>query len=101
MVRSRTTDLSNLLHTLCENVYFQPPTGTLLKYPCIVYKLDKIEKRHADNVPYDINSRYSLTYITKDPDDVVRFELVKIPMCSFDRYMISDNLNHYYYTLYY
>lgn len=94
-------NLSDILHRYASNVYFQPPEGTKLRFPCIVYKLDGIETRHADNAPYSIDSKYSITYITRDPDDPIRFELVKLPMCRFDRFMASDNLNHYTYTLYY
>ncbi len=100
MGRSR-TDLSAILHEFCPNVYFQPPTGTSLQYPCIIYKLDDIEVKHADNAPYSIHSRYFVQYITRDPDDVTRYELVKLPMCKFDRYFPADNLNHYNYTIYY
>ena len=100
MVKPR-TDLNDLLHTFCDNVYFQPPTGTSLSYPCIVYTLDNLDSVYADNAHYDINSRYTLTYITRDPDDENRIELVKLPMCRFDRHYKSDNLNHYVYTIYY
>lgn len=101
MARRPRSELSDILHGFVSNVYFQPPTGTMLKYPCIVYKLDNIEAVHADNVVYDVNSRYEITYITRDPDDENRYELAALPMCRFDRHFTSDNLNHYTYTLYY
>lgn len=100
MVRPR-IDLSDLLHRYCSHVYFQPPTGTNLIYPCIIYKLDDIDTAHADNAPYYVNIRYSMQYITRDPDDAVRFELAMLPMCKFDRHFPADNLNHYNYTIYY
>lgn len=101
MARRPRTELSAILHGFTPNVYFQPPTGTMLKYPCIIYKLDNIEAVHADNIVYDVNSKYELTYITLDPDDENRYKLAALPMCRFDRYFASDNLNHYTYTLYY
>ena len=100
MVRPRRS-LSEILHEFCPNVYFQPPEGTLLKYPCIVYKLDHIDTVFADNVPYDFDSRYAMTYMTTDPDDENRYRLLTIPMCKFDRTFPSGNLHHYTYTLYY
>ena len=100
MARSR-TKLSEILHGYCPNVYFQPPTGTLLKYPCIIYSLSKIESIHADNNPYVLGSKYDLTYITRDPDDETRYALAKLQTCKFDRAFTSDNLHHYAYTLYY
>ena len=97
----RIDGLSPILHAFAPNVYFQPPEETKLKYPCIVYELDDIDAFYADNAPYCFNSRYSLTYITRDPDDEKRYGIAKLPMCKFDRFFTSDNLNHYTYTIYY
>lgn len=101
MARRARTDLSRILRGFTSHVYFQPPTGTLLEYPCIIYKLSDIEAFHADNILYDLNSKYEVTYITRDPDDENRYNIAMLPMCSFDRSFVSDNLNHYVYTLYY
>ena len=85
-----------------ENVYFQPPTGTKIKhYPAIVYELADQNDLHADNHVYRRLYRYTVKYITKDPDDPLRDELDDLPYCSFDRPFVSDNLNHYVYTIYY
>ena len=100
MVQSR-PKLCSILSEYCSNVYFQPPTGTLLKYPCIIYSLSKIESKHADNNPYILSSKYDLKYITRDPDDETRYALAKLMLCRFDRAYQSDNLHHYVYTLYY
>ena len=100
MARSR-SDLSALLHGFCENVYFQPPTGTKLNYPCIIYNLNKINVLHADNDPYHVHDKYDVTYITRDPDDPNIHNLAMIHLCSFDRSYASDNLHHYAYSLYY
>lgn len=101
MAKRPRAELSDILYTFVPNVYFQPPTGTKMVYPCIIYKLDDIEARYADNVVYDVNSKYEITYITRDPDDENRYKLAFLPMCRFDRHFVSDNLNHYTYTLYY
>lgn len=84
-----------------RNVYFQPPTGTKLQYPCIVYSLANANDVHADNKIYRRLYRYTLAYITKDPDDPKRDEIDDLPYCSFDRLVVNDNLNHFYYTIYY
>ena len=95
------------LHSiLCEllgsrNVYYQPPTGTKLQYPCIIYNLDNANDVHADDLIYRRLYRYSLTYITKDPDDPMRDKIDDLQYCRFDRYFASDNLNHYTYTIYF
>ena len=30
-----------------KNVYYEPPSSLLMKYPAIVYSLDDIDKRYA------------------------------------------------------
>lgn len=95
-----------LLHRILENVlgsknvYFQPPTGTKLQYPCIVYKLADANDQHANNKIYRRLYRYTMTYITKNPDDPKRDEIDDLMYCSFDRFFTSDNLNHFVYTIY-
>lgn len=100
MARPR-TKLSAKLHELCDNVYFQPPTGTKLTYPCIVYKIEDMNIRFADNSPYSLCNEYSLIYMTRDPDDNVMFDIVKMPMCSFERQAPNENIYHNYYRLYF
>lgn len=89
------------MHGLCgENVYFQPPTGYMLKYPCLVYEFTGVEKRHADNIGYSLYGEYDLTYITRDPDDPVKLEIAALPMCSMGRAYEKDNLYHFSYKIY-
>jgi hypothetical protein len=92
--------LSELLHTFCKNVYYQPPTGTKITYPCIIYDLDRPDVTFADNVPYALYDQYSLKYITRDPDDQVRYQIIMIPLCSADKPYIADNLYHHPFRLY-
>lgn len=96
-------DFQTFLETLKgdRNVYFQPPPSVKMNYPAIVYNLADIENNHADNLSYIQNTSYTLTYITKDPDDVMIKTLLKLPMCIFDRFYTADNLNHYIYTIFY
>lgn len=99
----RRPELHNLLCELLgsRHVYYQPPTGTKLQYPCIVYNLDAANDMHANDHIYRRLYRYSLTYITKDPDDPMRDKIDDLQYCSFNRFFVSDNLNHYTYTIYY
>lgn len=83
-----------------KNVYFQPPTGTKLIYPCVVYSLSTANDVHANNNIYRRLYRYTVTYITKDPDDPKRDEFDDLRYCAFDRFFTSDNLNHFVYTIY-
>lgn len=100
MARPR-SELSAILHEICDNVYFQPPTGTKLTYPCIVYSNDRIEVVHADNAPYALYVSYSIKYITRDPDNEARFKIARLPMCRAEKFYTADNLYHYPFSLYF
>ena len=92
--------LSDALHSLCENVYFQPPTGYQLKYPCIIYEFKGIEKRNADNLGYMVYGIYDILYITRDPDDDTKISIAMLPMCRMGTTYEKDNLYHYSYKIY-
>lgn len=84
-----------------DKVYFQPPQNTKIVYPCIIYKRDDIETKYAGNKPYNNVQRYSVTYISRDPDDPKAKKLAELPMCAFDRFYTADNLNHDVYNLFF
>jgi len=88
--------LQTLLETVLgsRNVYFQPPPTLEMKYPCIVYNLDNMNTKFADNNPYRIEKRYSLTIIDKDPDSLIPDKIALLQKCMFDRHFVTDNLNH-------
>lgn len=84
------------------HVYFQPPDGRLLEYPCIIYELASIDAQHADNKPYAVFNEYQVTLIDSNPDSPLKDELrVLLPGTRFDRFFVSDNLNHWVYNIYY
>ena len=91
--------LENLLGS--RNVYFQPPESVRMSYPAIVYSLDNIENRHANDSVYHMRDRYSVMYITQNPDDQAIRVIASMPLCRFDRHYKADNLNHYVYTIYF
>ena len=66
--------LSEILHEICDEVHFQPPTGFKLKYPCIIYELERMNVRRADNAAYTLYDEYLITYITRDPDDSTKLK---------------------------
>lgn len=91
--------LVNLLGS--ENVYFQPPESYKISYPCIVYERSNSNTKFADNLPYKRYKRYTVTVIDYDPDTEISDKVEDLPLCTFDRFFVSDNLNHFIYTLYY
>lgn len=102
MSKSR-VDLQYLLEDILGSryVYFQPPESIKLKYPCIVYERSDIRTVKADNLKYTVQKRYTVTYISEDPDSDVPDKLIQLPYCSFDRHFISGNMNHDVFDLYY
>jgi hypothetical protein len=84
-----------------RNVYFQPPESLKISYPAIVYNLADIQTLSADNAVYRQYTAYQITLIDKDPDSEFIRKMALIPMCRFNRFFTSDNLNHFVYTLYY
>ena len=101
---SRRLQLSDIFHNVLgvKNVYFQPPTSTQIKYPCIVYKRTGYNTLKADNKLYRAIDRYQITYITKDPDSDVPLQILgTFEMCSHNSRFTSDNLYHDVFDLYY
>ena len=95
-----------LHHKLVEilgsnNVYFQPPASLTMTYPCIVYEREYGRTEFADNAPYTHTKRYSVTYISRNPDDPVPDKIAMLPMCLFSRFYTADNLNHTIHNLYF
>lgn len=84
-----------------RNVYFQPPDGGKMSYPCIVYERERIDSEHADNKPYLHRKRYSVTVIDRDPDSPIPDRIAAFPKCRHDRHFENDNLHHDVFTLYY
>lgn len=100
---SSRTDLQELLESILgsRNVYYQPPTSITMQYPAIVYSRDDIENFNANNKPYRLVNGYMVTLIDKNPDSEVVGKLANLPMCSYDRHYVADNLNHDVFTLYF
>ena len=83
-------------------VYFQPPTGTHIQYPCIVYSKDSGDALYANNHAYRYSQRYQVTVITREPDcDLPKQILEHFQMCRMDRQFASENLYHNVLILYY
>ena len=93
--------ISSVFHRICSNVYFQPPGGHKLTYPCIVYSLNDLDSMYANNEVYHFDAKYSVQYMTRDPDDPAIFEIARIPTCRMSSSFTSDHVHHYQYNLWY
>lgn len=82
------------------NVYFQPPTSVTLKYPAIVYRLNRIKPSHADNGVYVTMPSYTVTVIDPSPKGVIAEKVAMLPSCIHTSSFKKDNLNQDTFTIY-
>lgn len=104
LIAKTRTDLQKELETLLgsRNVYYNPPETLQMKYPCFVYNFREIQDRKADDTHYNMRTSYSLQYITSRVDSKMRIKVLEhFQFCRFDRFFVSDGLNHDNFVLYY
>lgn len=82
-----------------EAAYFQPPTK--MQFPCIKFERDDSFVSHADNVMYWFLKRYQVTVIDRRPDSAIPDLVEALPHTAFDRFDVTDGLNHWTYNLYF
>lgn len=99
----RRLELQAILENILEsnNVYFQPPATVKLSYPCILYERTSSDTKFADNRQYLFKHRYKITYIDRSPDNDKIMALSELPLCVYDRFYVSDGLNHDVFNIYY
>lgn len=101
---SQRPTLSSKLHAIADpagtEVYFQPPENKQLVYPCIVYELEDVNIRFADNGPYSLFDRYQVTLIRHDPDSDLIRKILSLPHSSFSRHFATSGLNHDVFVIY-
>lgn len=93
--------LQTLLAGLAPYVYFQPPSSIHMNYPCIVYNLNNMSTKFANNNPYNVEKQYMITVIDQDPDSTIPDQVAALPKCRFDRHFVNDNLNHNVFVMYF
>lgn len=84
-----------------EHVYYQPPETVKMHYPCIVYEHSYDRIAHADDLPYKTDSVYTVTSISRNPEDQTPERIGMLRGASFDRHFVADNLHHYVYRIRY
>ena len=84
-----------------SNVYYQPPEGLKMEYPCIRYNRSYINTGRADNFSYRNMNQYTIYVIDKKPDNPVIEKILGLERTSFDRHYVADNLNHDVLTIYF
>lgn len=104
----RRLQLQTLLETIIgprsdgqKNVYFQPPAGVKIVYPCIIYSRNAGDTKFANDKPYNQTVGYQVIVIDANPDSLIPGKVASLPLCKFNRHYTKDNLNHDVYNLYY
>ena len=72
-----------------------------MEYPAIRYSRVDINSRKADNANYSSFNLYEIIVIDKRPDNDVIQKILELPLASFDRHYVSNNLNHDVINLYF
>lgn len=83
-------------------LYFQPPEGEKLKYPCIVYGRGTPITRHANDEKYLKLRNFDVLLIVADAEDTELSEkLEDIKYSRPGKPYMSDRLYHYPFSIYY
>ena len=83
-------------------VYCQPPENLKMKYPCVVFERTNALTMYADNNPYQVTKRYTVTLISKTSDNEEALDkLLTFPMSTYDRQFTNDNLVHDVFSIYF
>ena len=84
-----------------NKVYFQPPEGFKIEYPCVIFSKYTEYDPHANNRIYLSIPGYEVTLIDLDPDSPMEDMLKEnFQLCRYVRDFISDNLYHSVYIVY-
>ena len=84
-----------------NNVYYQKPPNTQVSYPYVKYDKQDIHTVKANNNLYNSIDMYQLVLVGTNPDDQIKYRLLRLPYCSYDRQYKADNLYHDVFTLYF
>lgn len=97
------TDLHDILLAILGlgNVYFQPPSSIMMNYPCILYSRDNFDLRFANDQLYNLKTKYTITVIDSNPDSTIPSKILGLPLTTFNRHYVADNLNHDVYNTYF
>ena len=84
-----------------NNVYYQEPPNTGMKYPCILYSFNSIIVDKADKKPYILTGNWTITHMFKKiSDDTIKYDMLNEFLgISFDRRIKTGGVYNDYYTL--
>ena len=87
-----------------DNVYFQPPEGYKIAYPCFVYNFSGLDVKRANNNVYMTKNRYMVKYMTKDPEkgmSMYKKVLKRFNLSHGESPYNADGIYHYVFDIYF
>ena len=96
-------DMQTLLESVLgsQNVYFQAPPNTGMKYPCIVYRFETFDRKNADNKPYLLTGRWEIHHMYKSIKNDLKVKMLfAAPWVEHDRRLVIDGVYNDFYTIY-
>ena len=95
-------ELQSALKTILgsNQVYFQAPENKKMSYPAIVYELNDIQDVYANNSTYLRHKSYSVTLMDKNPDSEFIEAIANLPKSKFNRFFVTENINHWVFTIF-
>ena len=79
-----------------------PDSNITLKYPCVIFSIDRENSRYADNKRYMSQLRYTVTLVTRNAVDPLITKLMdNFNYLSLDRTYRTSGLYHYIFVLYF
>ncbi len=94
--------LDEIIRSVADNVYYQPPDSKQLSYPCVVYQRAPSDTEFGDNRPYVYTRRYQAVVIYTNPDDPLPDMFAQLPVqITSDRNYVAGNLYHAAFNIYY
>lgn len=82
------------------DAYIQPPTEGMV-YPCIMIERSSSDVEHADNRVFFLKKAYTVTVMDRSPDSSIPDLVEGLQYARFDRFFVSDGLNHFVFQLFF
>lgn len=80
-------------------VYFRPPTGYKMTFPCVVFDLKRNNPLNADNKPYVVWHEFRVQYFTRDPRDENIYILENAEYTRFEQSEQTNGINRFVYDM--
>ena len=84
-----------------KDAYFQPPSNATIDEPCIIYQREASFVSRADDILWWLKKRYQVIVVDRNPDSLIPDQVEGLPYTKFDRFYVSNGLNHFVYQLFF